>query len=299
MGWMIVIVLVFLWIFNPYVRIIIANPFKTLYYGVRDAYKYFKQREYNVLKGGVLRCYEAHFGGGKTLSVVHDVIGLYETYNDKQVYDSERECFVTQKVLILSNVELKGVPYERLESLSQILECAKFNKTIDLQNGTRTCVLVLGDEFSVMLNSREFKSNITPDVLGSFLTCRHYHLSIFYTSQKFRLVDKLLRDVTQEVIACRKWWRLMVHLIYNADDMEQASNPNLIEPILRMGFFIRDKHFNAYDTFAVVEKLEKAVSSGDMRTEEEILTARGQLQGDLEQVTKPSRQLVKRWKRKK
>lgn len=299
MAYLIIIIGAFAFFISPTFRILITHPISTVKYATIDTYKYFKEREYNVLKGGRLRCYEAHFGGGKTLSMVHDGVQIYKAYNNKLVYDAERGKFVTQKVLLLSNVELKGVPYQKLESLAQVLECAKYNKGIDLENDTRTCVLVLGDEFSVMLNSREFKTNITPDVLNSFLTCRHYHLSIFYTSQKFKLVDALLRTVTQEVIWCRKWWRCMVQYVYDADEREQATNPSLVEPLVKTGFFIKNKDFDAYDTYAVVDTLEKAVKNGDMRTEEEILIARGQMEGDLDQLERPSKKLRKRWKRKK
>lgn len=84
-----------------------------------------------------------------------------------------------QKVHIISNVHLNGVPYEELISLSQICCCAWRNKEIDKKENTRTVLLVLLDEASAQLNSREFKTNINADFLNSLITSRHFNMSIF------------------------------------------------------------------------------------------------------------------------
>lgn len=298
MGLIFIVVLVIMLFCSIRLRVMVLHPIKTIRYAATDIWRYYRYHTYDVYNGGFLNCYAAHFGGGKTLSVVHYICALYHRYNNKKVFDSARGKWVTQKVIVLSNVVLSGVPFEMLTGLKQIVECAQHNKKIDEENDTRTCVLVLLDEASAMLNSREFKTNITPDFLNSLLTCRHYHLSFYYTSQKFKLVDALLRSVTQRVIWCDKWWRIMVHHEYDADEMEYTSNPLLVQPLVKTGFFITDKDYAAYDTLAVVERLEKAVDKNDLRSEEEILLARGQLQSDLEQVN-PSKKLKRRWKKRR
>ena len=195
---------------------------------------------------------------------------------------------VLQKIHIISNVAFKDIPYEPLESLSQVVCCAYRNKKIDIQNNTRTVVLVVLDEASSQLNSRNFKSNIDPEFLNTLITTRHYHMSFYYTSQKFKLVDALMRSVTQTCINCKKVWRFMVQNYYDADEVEYASNPTLIKPIRRTGFFIKDKDYNAYDTLAVVDKLKKSVKDGDMMSEQEILEMRGQLNPDNDAITNRS-----------
>lgn len=277
-------------------RIFLRHPFRTLFYAVKDPVLYFKHHDYNRYDGGILNCYFAHFGGGKTLSVVHYVMYLFYRYNNKKVWDRGRQKFVLQKVHIISNVHINGVPYEELCSLSQVVCCAWRNKKIDEEQNTRTIVLVLLDEASSQLNSREFKTNISADFLNTLITSRHFHMSLFYTSQKFKLVDALLRSVSQRTIWCNKCWRFMVQYYYDADEMEYAVNPTIIKPYRRTGFLIRDKDYNAYDTLATVDKLKKSVDKGDMMTEEEILTLRGQINPDVDMIT-PNRRFLKRRKK--
>ena len=297
MAVVIVLILIALCILSVEVRLIVRHPINTIRYMIQDAWRYFHDHKYDWYQAGLLNCYFAHFGGGKTLSVVHYVRVLFERYNNKKVYDRQRKKWVLQKIHIISNVHLKGIPYEELCSLSQVVCCAWRNKKIDEEQNTRTCVLVLLDEASSELNSRNFKSNIDPDFLNTLITTRHFNMSLFYTSQKFKLVDALLRSVTQRTIWCDKRWRFMVQHFYDADEMEYASNPELVKPILRRGFFITDKDYNSYDTLATVERLKKAVDEGDMMTESEILALRGAINPDNDQITKASRKLKRLRKR--
>lgn len=284
-----------IWLMVVYVpfRIFVRHPLLSTYYGVKDGVLYIHRKEYDRYDGGLLNCYFAHFGGGKTLTVVHVVSLLFKRYNNKMVWCRDRKKFVLQKVHIISNVHLKDVPYEELCSLSQVVCCAWRNKKIDMENNTRTVVLVLLDEASSELNSRQFKTNINADFLNTLITSRHFHMSIYYTSQKFKLVDALLRSVTQKCISCRKVWRYMVTEYYDSDELENATNPMLIEPYYRTGFFIRDRDYNAYDTLATVQRLDKSVNEGDMMTDAEILEMRGQMNPNMDVVTKPSRKFIR------
>lgn len=289
-------VLIFMYISIPF-RLVVLHPVAFLYYAVTDTYFYFKHKKWHLLDGGVLNCYGAHFGGGKTLSMAHFITRLYEKKNNKKVWDRGRKKFVTQKIHIISNFDLKLVPYEKLESLSQVLACAKYNKQIDEENNTRTVTMVLIDEASVQLNSRNFKSNIDANFLNTLLTCRHYHISLWYSSQKFKLTDALMRSVTQRYIECQKIWRFMCLKEYNADEIEYASDPTMVKPLRNYGFFIKDRDYASYDTLACVEALERSAREGDMMSEKEILEMRGQLNPDNDAVTNRSFKLKSRKKR--
>ena len=94
------------------------------------------------------------------------------------------------------------LPYEKLVSLEQLVRCAEKNKDIDYENDTLTITIALIDEMSVQLNSREFKKNINGQLLGTILCCRHYHMNIIGTAQRFNHTDALVRQVTQDVIEC-------------------------------------------------------------------------------------------------
>lgn len=270
---MIIIILIavlLLMIFSVFVRTILLNPHYTLYYLPIDIYHYFKYKLYNQMETGKLICYTALFGGGKTLSCVHYVTHLYDKYNNKKIFDPNRNIWVTQKVHIISNVDL-NIPFERFTGLSQVVRVAEKFKEIDEQNNTRTCTIVFGDEFSVQMNSRSFKTNIDPLFLNTLLTCRHHHIMLVYNAQRFQHVDKLLRDVTTYVIECQKVWRVCIQKTYDAYEIENCTDPTIIKPQARRGWFIRNKDFNAYDTLACVGNLIHSVNCGDMETEIEII----------------------------
>lgn len=269
-------------------RVAVCHPLNTVYYGVRDLYFYFKHKNWNVCQTGKLIAYTALFGKGKTLSVVHYVVGLYERYNNKMIYDRDRKKFVRQKIHVISNVDL-NIPFEKFVSLEQIVRVSEKFREIDKENDTLTCTIVLGDEFSVQMNSREFKKNIDPLFLNTLLTCRHHHISFVYDAQRFNHVDALLRQVTSYVVECKKVWRFMVQYQYDAYELENASNPSLIVPQCKYGWFIRDKDYDAYDTLACVGNLKKSFENGDMLTEEEILNLQCNNGANMEIVSKPSR----------
>ncbi|MFR7763542.1 MAG: hypothetical protein ACLU1S_10850 [Eubacterium sp.] len=285
-------VLILLWL-SVIARIICLHPINTILYAVKDFYFWIKHKGYNFYEAGLLNCYCAHFGGGKTLSIVHYVTIIFNKYNNKMVWDRGRKKFVRQKIHVISNVDFKSIPYEPLASLSQVVCCAYKNKDIDIKNNTRTVVIVVLDEASAQLNSRNFKTNIDASFLNTLITSRHYHISFMYSSQKFKLTDALMRSVTQKCINCEKIWRFLIQNEYDADEVEYASNPTLIKPRKRTGFLIKDKDYNAYDTLAVVDKLKKSVDDGDMMSEQEILQMRGEMNPDNDQITHRSRRLKK------
>lgn len=277
---------------SVFVRTVVLHPFKVMWYVPRDLYRYLRYRGWRNCKTGKLICYVGLFGKGKTLSAVHYICKKYRKYNDRLVYDFSRKRWVTQKVHIISNVEL-SLPYEKFESLSQIVHVADSMHEKDIENDTLTVTLVLGDEFSVQLNSRKFKDNIDPLFLNTLLTCRHHHIELVYTSQRFNHVDALLRQVTSSVVSCNKCWRVMVHREYDAYELEYAADPTQVKARRRFGWFITDKDYNAYDTLACVGNLAKSCKDGDMFSEDEILALQCNQGPNMEAVTSPSRKFIR------
>lgn len=298
--WVFIALLAFVFCYINFVpfRLVIKHPILTVYYGFSDFLNYIFRKGWNNCPTGQLIAYTALFGRGKTLSVVHYIIGMYKRYNNKPVYDRNRKKFVTQKIHVISNVDL-NIPFERFVSLEQIVRVAEQFKEIDKENDTLTCTLVLGDEFSVQMNSREFKKNIDPLFLNTLLTCRHHHISLIYDAQRFNHVDALLRQVTSYVIECKKIWRFMVQFQYDAYELENATNPSLITPQLKFGWFIRDCDYEAYDTLACVGNLKKSVEEGDMMTEDEILALQCNNGANMDVVSNPSRKYKRRKKKMK
>lgn len=255
--------------------------------------KHFKHKEFNSCHTGELVAYTGLFGKGKTLSAVHRVVSAYHQYDGKKVWCPRRHKMVTQHVKVISNVSL-SIPYENFVSLEQVVLDAERKQAFDDENNTLTVTLVLGDEFSVQMNSRNFKNNIDPLFLNTILTCRHYYISLYYTAQRFGHVDALLRQVTSYVIECNKLWRFQRLSYYDAWELENATNTQLIKPLSRKCWFVRDRDYNAYNTLACVGNLKKSMKDGDMMTEAEILALQqNSQQSNMEVVTNPSR----RWKK--
>ena len=295
---MIIIILIaiaILMIFSVFIRTILLNPFKTIYYSVIDFYHWIKYHLYNQMETGKLICYTALFGGGKTLSCVHYVNHLYDRYNNKKIYDIQRKKWVTQKVHILSNVDINR-PYEKFTSLAQVVRVAETFRALDEDCDTRTCTIVLGDEFSVQMNSRNFRTNIDPLFLNTLLTCRHHHIMLVYNAQRFQHVDKLLRDVTTYVVECKKIWRVCIQNTYDAYKLENCTDPTSLKWESRRGWFIKDSDYNSYDTLACVGNLIHAVDSGDMDSELEIINRINASDQDVTEG-KFRRKLLKRLKR--
>lgn len=293
---LVIVIVVLVLIMSPLLRCFLANLLKVLYYAPVDTFFYFAHKKYNDCITGVIVAINGLFGKGKTLTAVHIIVNMYMRMNNKRVWCSERKKFVTQKIKIISNVELLNVPYERFESLKQIIYAAENNHTIDMENDTKTITLVFGDEFSVQMNSRNFKTNIDPLFLNTILTCRHYHIALYYTAQRFGHVDALLRQVTSYCIECNKLWRFQGMDYFDAWQLENAASPKLVKAYKRKYWFIRNKDFERYNTLATVGNLAKSCESGDMITQEQILALQaGNM--DAEQILKPSRKFKRARKR--
>lgn len=301
MIWLICIFSVIMaYVFIPF-RLALLHPFKTIKNGFVDFYKIVLYHDWNRCKKAELICYQGLFGMGKTLSVVYQTVFKdFKKYNNKKVYDIQRKQWVVQKVRILSNVYISGVGgnFEYMKTLGQIVRFAEKQAEIDKEEGTLTCLFCIIDEASVMLNNRSYRDNIDYGMLNTLLTSRHHHIcGIYTTSQRFHLEDKLLRDVTQRVVNCRKIWRFQVNYYYDAWEMENAVNPTLVRPIKRTGFFATDSVYNAYNTYAVVEELQKATKEGTMMTDAEILALRGVDSPDMDRVIRPSRKYIRKNKK--
>lgn len=298
MFWFIFITACFAMYLSVCVRVVLLHPVQSVVYACRDAYAWLRYCKWRLLRTGEIRCYAGLFGRGKTLSAVHYVLNSYNRYNNRQVYDFDRKKWVVQRVHVISNVEL-SIPYEKFVSLSQLVNAADTMRRYDTEHDTLTVTLVLGDEFSVQLNSRSFKTNIDPLFLNTLLTCRHHHISLVYTSQRFNHVDALLRQVTSSVITCNKCWRVMVHASYDAYELENASDPTMVAPLSRYGWFIKDADFAAYDTLACVGNLAKSCKEGDMLTEAEILSLQCNTPGNMDNVKNPSKHYIRMSRKKR
>lgn len=284
------IVLIVLFVCSPVFRCAVFHPFKTVFNTVGDTLEWLVHKGWRRCKTGLIVALVGLFGKGKTLSAVYEVTRLYKKYNGKKVYDRYRKKWVRQVVTVYSNVELT-IPYIKFTGMQQMVNVAKRREAIDEACGTLTISLFLGDEFSVQMNSREFKKNLNPLLLNTILTCRHHYISLYYTAQRFNHVDALLRQVTSYVVNCDKTWRFVRNYYFDAWEMENATNVMLIKPIRRRCWFATNKDYAKYNTLACVDNLVKECEEGKMLSEQEILALQGYETVGVDGIVKPSRRL--------
>lgn len=251
----------------PFTRSLILHPFKAIFYCFKDIFLYFKYKQFNIPSAGFIDCYCGLFGQGKTVSAVQRIRKIYKLFNGKRFY-IPGSGWQTVKINILSNVEFKGIPYTKLDSLQQIVDWTAY-----APEHRNEFQYVLIDESSAILNSRDFAKNFDFYSINALVTCRHYNLGLILTSQRFLLIDKLAREVCQTVFQCKKTWRVIVHGVYDAYELENASNPTDIKPKTFKSIFCDDAIFNTYDTLATVGRIAKDCEEGRMMSPEEILTA--------------------------
>lgn len=266
--------IIFMWFFPSIFICVIRNIHKVLFYGIKDKINSIRHKEKLLAKTGEIIAYFGYFGRGKTLSAVHFIRAVYRMYNNVRVYCPRRKKWVTQVVHVVSNVDITGIAYEKLTSLEQVILSTNYIREQDDKNDTLTATYVLIDEAGSELSHREFMKNINPVVLNSILTCRHWNMSLVWTAQGFKLVDKLLRDVTLYGYECCKIWRFMWTRRFNGRDLEKAEDTVNLRPLGTACWFVEDKDYKAYDTYGSVEKLKKDIQEGNLMSEEE-LQARG------------------------
>lgn len=273
--------LVMVLIYFPHIRNVVLHPFLSFRYFIMDFFCYFRYKKYNNCKFyGKIIAYcsdNSHvFGCGKTLTAVYEVIRQYIKYDGKKVWDKEQKRFVKQNIKILSNVHFK--PYKKLfksiiinyEFLTNADQITNLYKSL----GPCDVGIVVVDETSSLWNSRNFKDNFSPDMIKSMSTCRHTHFGMILTAPRFNQIDALMRQICSEVHMCSKMWRSEVVKVVSAYEMEYVTNLKYIKSYMYR-YFIKNSLYNAYDTDAMVEELERQVKSGERLSSEEILEAQG------------------------
>lgn len=261
-----------LFIVSPFIRCIVFHPFATIYYIIKDTFiyiKYCRWREYR--KYGTLTIYNGLFGKGKTLSSTYFGRKIYKKWNNKKIYDFTDKRWKRQKITLVSNVDLKDVPYVPLNSLTDIVKLSEYKDAPDVY----TIWVVLVDEMSTQINSREYKTNFSTELLNVMLTCRHYRMQLIGSSQRFNHVDALVRQITSNAIECKKLWRVVCLDLYDAWTIENTADVSKVKPKRRKAFFVKDKDFNAYDTVAIVENFKDNVKAGKILTDKEVLECQG------------------------
>lgn len=261
----------YLFIAFPVVPFVLLHLKDVGFWGIKDIYTFFHHKRYNECRfyGRLISiCADGSqvFGSGKTLSGVHAVRDIYNRYNGLKVWNPTKKKFVTQHVRVISNVELRDIPFTLFENEKQL---------IDIDTPEMDITLFFLDEAGAIWNSRNYKDNISHELLTNLLQSRKHKMALITTSQRFIFQDKLIREVTSEVWQARKMWRIQQLKVYDAFEMENCVNPTLLKALSTSFWFIKDKDFAAYDTNAVVDRLKKKNEEGGFVSNREILEGQG------------------------
>lgn len=244
-------------------RCIILNIHREICYLGLDLYEYIKYRKWNQWNGFGLNIYVGMFGKGKTLSATKYVIANAKRY----------------KLNVLSNIKLNGIEYTPLTNWQQIVDCPG-----------NTIILI--DEISTVFNARNWK-DFNINLLFQLLQCRKNKKEIIATAQRFAHVDKLLRDITYNVIDCNKYWRLLHNSYYDGWDYENCMNRDFLSRIYHSWSFVSNKDYKAYDTDEIIDNAKRI----EFVSNEEILERRSNVQFNELAVHNPNRKLKKHIKK--
>lgn len=245
-------------------RCVFFNSFRACAYLGIDLFTYFREKKWRHWNGFGLNIYVGMFGKGKSLAAASFVCRQAKRYN----------------LNVLSNIKLYGVEYEELTNYQQIIEAP-------------ADTIILIDEISTLFNARSWK-DFNINLLFQLLQCRKNRKQIVATAQRFAHVDKLLRDITFNVIECNKHWRYLHLEFYDGWDYENMMNSNMIKRVGHSWRFIDNSDYNCYDTDEIIDNVKKT----DFLSNDEILANRGDIVFNDMAVKKPSRKFGKRMKGK-
>lgn len=256
-----------LFIFSAGIRCVSCHLLAFVLYAFKDVFYYFKHKKFNECKAfGRINMFCGLFGRGKTLSAVRYVTRQYKKYNNKPVWSDVDKCFKKQEIRIISNVDL-NIPYVKLENTQQIIDAHEGLDDVGI-------AIVFIDEASTQFNSRNFKTNISATLLNAMLTCRHEKFGMVLTAQRFLHVDALIRQICEYVYDCKKIWRFQFLYRASAWDLENCTNIKLVTHI-KSCWFVKDKHYKAYDTHAVVANIKRMQKNGELLSDDEVLARQG------------------------
>lgn len=261
----------------PVIPFCVTHFYQIATNGAVDLYYYFKHKEYNRCHFyGSIHMVTAYrnrvFGSGKTLDMTMVVREVFHKYDGLPVWSEDEQAFVTQHIHIISNVDLTDVPYTPFTNVNQLK---------NVEQGTEDVTIFVFDEVGAIWNSRNYKDNISTELLKRLLQVRKNKIGIICTAQRFKFVDALLRQITGYLVCVNKTWRLLSVRYYDPVSFENCDNIDMIRPLSLSFKFVFNKDYEAYDTSAIVEDLKKT----EMISDSEVLAGQGVVQPDIDFAT--------------
>lgn len=180
-----------------------------------------------------IRMYVGLPGTGKTVSMVEYLIKLRANFPDIKIYTNF------------------GFKYEDGE-INSLDDFSKINHS----GG----VVFAVDEVQLSFQSRKF--NTFPAEMIFLLTQnRKFKKHFVCTAQLFEHVDKIFRDLTNEVVQCRnlgkRWFFQKAYITLDYKSKYNPDSDKLPFVSWRYSFVANSFIFNAFDTFKIVESFQK------------------------------------------
>ena len=220
-------------VMSPLLRCFVFNLHRVGLYSVVDIIDYIRYQRWKEFNYYGIDMYIGMFGHGKTLSMTHTARLIYERFGDD--------------VRFISNYKLNDIPYIPLINFNQLVDIG------EEEDSKYIGTVVLIDEIENVLSHRNF-ANFPLSLLHTLTQQRKKKVYILCSAQRYFMVDKLFRSITTNVIDCNKYWRFQHQEIYDAWDLENAMNYNLIKRLYNTWFFVRNKDYYSYDTSEMVKK---------------------------------------------
>lgn len=217
-----------------------------LFLVIKDIYKYYKNHEDKHFHLWGIHIFLGMFGGGKTISMVRKAYHLCKRYPN---------------VTIVTNLHIENFPKD-----TKILPLNSIQDILNAPDDT----IVLIDEIGTIFNSRDFTNGKTKDGEGGLpkilfqhiCQCRHRHLVIFGTVQRWGHLEKQIRDITADVTVCscfpcHPFSRMVTNYTYDAEEYNLFYQSPLrpLAPLQGEVWIQTDFYRSLYDTKEMVNTL--------------------------------------------
>lgn len=209
-------------------------------YVISDFSRFLRDKGWRNFNRWGLHLYLGKFGGGKTISAVRECYKVCKRYRN---------------VTVLTNLNLTNFPED-----TTIIKLKNIDQVRNLPD--RSVVLI--DEIGSIFNCRDImgkeKKSVPKPVFQHLLQMRHRRIMLLGTVQRWNLLDKQLRDITDTVTECRSYLsdpfsRYTTNIQYDAEQYDKwSSNPLLpIKHLFYCGYVQTDELRAKYDTIEMVE----------------------------------------------
>lgn len=250
-----------------FISVFLSFPEFLMYY-FYDICIYISLKMYKNFYGWGIHLITGRFGAGKSSVMC------------KIAYDI---CSKYKHMSILSNLDISCFP--------DGVEVLKLETAQDILNAPNDCVVLI-DEIGTIFNSRDFSSGkvAVPKILFQHLCqCRKRNMIIYGTVQKYKLLDKQIRDISADVTVCHSYFkhpftRMITCHTYDVDDYDlYTTNPMYVpKSINSFAYVQRGLYRHLYDTDQLIDNM----LSKDYISDDDIVKNRGDVSASLSSVSR-------------